>query len=59
MKGVHRDVWGIGKNFWYFQVFFLKSKSIQAKNFQKVCQTYLFITTRLDTWALNDWTLGL
>ena len=59
MKGAHRDVWGIGKTFWCLQVFFLKSKSVQAKNFQKVRQTYLFITTRLDTWTLNDWNLGL
>ena len=40
--GMFRDM---SKNFWGLRVCFLKSESIQAKNFQKVHQTYLFITT--------------
>ena len=35
----------MGKNFWSLQGF-LKSKSIQAKNVQKVCQNRLFHTTK-------------
>ena len=35
MKRGNRDVWGMVKNFEGLQVSFLKSKSIQAKNFQK------------------------
>ena len=36
---------GMSKNVWSLHVSFLKSKSMQAKNFQKMCQKYLFTTT--------------
>ena len=48
MKRGHRDVWGTCKNVLVLWVSFLKSKSIQAKNFQKVQHLTLFTTTGFD-----------
>ena len=48
MKKVHRDVWGTCKNVLVLWVSFLKSKSIQAKNVQKVQHLTLFTTTGYD-----------
>ena len=45
MKGGHRDVWGECKIVRVSRVCFLKFKSIQTKNLQKVRQNRLFTTT--------------
>ena len=45
MKRGYAYVWGTCKDVLVLRVCFLKSKSIQAKNFQKVRQDRLFTTT--------------
>ena len=45
MKRGYVYVWGTSKNVWVLRVCFLKSKSIKAKNVEKMSQNRLFTTT--------------